>query len=196
VRRREFILVLGAVVAWPPAARGQQPLPIVGYINNGAPGPMAPLVSAFHEGLSQAGYVEGRNVAVEYRWSEGHADRLPELAADLVRRRVAVIVAIGGSGPAQAAKDATTTIPIVFASGDDAIESGLVNSLGQPAGNVTGISWLASSLEAKRFGLLRELVPDGDFGVMVNPSFPGGRAHARDAQRRRGTLASASRFST
>jgi putative ABC transport system substrate-binding protein len=184
------------VVAWPPAARGQQPLPIVGYINNGAPGPMAPLVSAFHEGLSQAGYVEGRNVAVEYRWSEGHADRLPELAADLVRRRVAVIVAIGGSGPAQAAKDATTTIPIVFASGDDAIESGLVNSLGQPAGNVTGISWLASSLEAKRFGLLRELVPDGDFGVMVNPSFPGGRAHARDAQRRRGTLASASRFST
>jgi len=196
MNRRDFITVLGGAATWPLGTRGQQPLPIVGYINSGSPGPMAPLVRAFHEGLSQAGYVEGRNVAVEYRWSEGRSDRLPELAADLVRRRVAVIVAIGGSGPAQAAKDATTTIPIVFASGDDAIESGLVNSLGQPAGNVTGISWLASSLEAKRFGLLRELVPDGDFGVMVNPSFPGGRAHARDAQRRRGTLASASRFST
>jgi len=123
-----------------------------------------------------------RNVAVEYRWSEGRSDRLPELAADLVRRRVAVIVAVGGSGPAQAAKDATNTIPIVFVSGDDAIEAGLVNSLGQPAGNVTGISWLASSLEAKRLGLLRELVPDGDFGVMVNPNFPGSRVHAKDAQ--------------
>ncbi|HYK78369.1 MAG TPA: ABC transporter substrate-binding protein [Micropepsaceae bacterium] len=183
MRRREFISLLGgATVAWPLAARAQQPLPIVGYINSGAPGPMAPLVSAFHEGLSQAGYVEGRNVAVEYRWSEGRSDRLPDLAADLVRRGVAVIVAVGGSGPAQAAKDATTTIPIVFVSGDDAIEAGLVNSLGQPTGNVTGISWLASSLEAKRFGLLRELIPDGDFGVMVNPNFPGGRVHARDAQ--------------
>jgi ABC-type uncharacterized transport system substrate-binding protein len=182
MRRRAFIATLAGAAAWPLAARGQQPLPIVGYINSGAPGPMAPLVTAFHEGLSQAGYVEGRNVAVEYRWSEGRSDRLPELAADLVRRKVAVIVTIGGSGPAQAAKDATTTIPIVFVSGDDAIESGLVNSLGQPAGNVTGISWLASSLEAKRLGLLRELVPDGDFGVLVNPSFPGARVHARDAQ--------------
>jgi len=182
MRRRNFIALLGGAAAWPLAAGGQQPLPTVGYINSGVPGPMAPLVRAFHEGLSQAGYVEGRNVAVEYRWSEGRSDRLPELAADLVRRRVAVIVAVGGSGPAQAAKDATNTIPIVFVSGDDAIEAGLVNSLGQPAGNVTGISWLASSLEAKRLGLLRELVPDGDFGVMVNPNFPGSRVHAKDAQ--------------
>ena len=182
MRRRDFITVLGGAATWPLGTRGQQPLPIVGYINSGSPGPIAPLVRAFHEGLSQAGYVEGRNVAVEYRWSEGRSDRLPELAADLVRRRVAVIVAIGGSGPAQAAKDATTTIPIVFVSGDDAIESGLVSSLGQPGGNVTGISWLASSLEAKRLGLLRELVPDGDFGVLVNPSFPGGKIQARDAQ--------------
>ncbi len=143
---------------------------------------MAPLVSAFHEGLSQAGYVEGRNVTIEYRWSEGRSDRLPELAADLVRRRVAVIAAVGGSAPAQAAKEATTMIPIVFVSGDDAVEAGLVSSLGQPGGNVTGISWLASSLEAKRLGLLRELVPDGDVGVLVNPSFPGAKVHARDAQ--------------
>jgi putative ABC transport system substrate-binding protein len=100
----------------------------------------------------------------------------------LVRRRVAVIVAIGGSAPAQAAKEATSTIPIVFVSGDDAIEAGLVSSLGQPGGNVTGISWLASSLEAKRMGLMRELVPDGDLGVLVNPSFPGGKIHARDAE--------------
>ena len=182
MRRREFITLVGGAAAWPIAARAQQSIPIVGYINSGAPAPMAGLVSAFHEGLSEVGYVEGQNVAVEYRWSEGRSDRLPELAADLVRRRVAVIVAIGGSGPAQAAKDATTTIPIVFVSGDDAIESGLVSSLGQPGGNVTGISWLASSLEAKRLGLLRELVPDGDFGVLVNPSFPGGKIQARDAQ--------------
>jgi putative tryptophan/tyrosine transport system substrate-binding protein len=181
MRRREFIFSLAAA-AWPRAARAQPAMPLVGYLNSGAAKPMAPLVSAFHEGLRQAGYVEGRNVAIEYRWSEGHSDRLPELAADLVRRRVAVIVAVGGSAPAQAAKDATTTIPTVFVSGDDAVEAGLVNNLGQPAGNVTGISWLASSLEAKRLGLLRELVPDGDFGVMVNPSFPGGRVHARDAQ--------------
>jgi ABC-type uncharacterized transport system substrate-binding protein len=143
---------------------------------------MAPVVSAFHEGLSQAGYVEGRNVAVEYRWSEGRSDRLPELAAELVRSRVAVIVAVGGSAPAKAAKEATATIPIVFVSGDDAIEAGLVDNLGKPEGNVTGISWLASSLEAKRFGLLREVVPNADVGVLINPSFPGGKVHARDAQ--------------
>jgi putative ABC transport system substrate-binding protein len=182
MRRREFITLVGGAAAWPIAARAQQSIPIVGYINSGAPAPMAGLVSAFHEGLSEVGYVEGQNVAVEYRWSEGRSDRLPELAADLVRRRVAVIVAVGGSAPAQAAKNATATIPIVFVSGDDAVEAGLVSSLGQPGGNVTGISWLASSLEAKRLGLLRELVPDGDFGVLVNPSFPGGNAQARDAQ--------------
>jgi putative tryptophan/tyrosine transport system substrate-binding protein len=182
MRRRDFILALGGAAAWPLAARAQQPLPIVGYINSGAPGPMAPVVSAFHEGLSQAGYVEGRNVAIEYRWSEGRFDRLPELAAELVRSRVAVIVAVGGSAPAKAAKETTATIPIVFVSGDDAIEAGLVDNLGKPGGNVTGISWLASSLEAKRFGLLRELVPDADVGVLINPSFPGGKVHARDAQ--------------
>jgi putative tryptophan/tyrosine transport system substrate-binding protein len=152
VRRREFILALGGAAAWPRAARAQSAMPLVGYLNSGAAKPMAGLVSAFREGLSEAGYVEGRNVAIEYRWAEGRSERLPELAAELVRRRVAVIVAVGGSAPAQAAKQATSTIPIVFVSGDDAIEAGLVSSLGQPGGNVTGISWLASSLEAKRIG--------------------------------------------
>jgi putative ABC transport system substrate-binding protein len=121
-------------------------------------------------------------VAIEYRWSEGRSDRLPELAAELVRRRVAVIVAVGGSAPAQAAKQATSTITIVFVSGDDAIEAGLVSSFGRPGGNVTGISWLASSLEAKRIGLLRQLVPGGDLGVLVSPGFPSAKVQTRDAQ--------------
>jgi putative tryptophan/tyrosine transport system substrate-binding protein len=182
VRRREFILALGGAAAWPRAARAQSAMPLVGYLNSGAAKPMAGLVSAFREGLSEAGYVEGRNVAIEYRWAEGRSERLPELAAELVRRRVAVIVAVGGSAPAQAAKQATSTIPIVFVSGDDAIEAGLVSSLGQPGGNVTGISWLASSLEAKRIGLLRELVRDGDLGVLVSPGFPSAKVQTRDAQ--------------
>jgi putative tryptophan/tyrosine transport system substrate-binding protein len=181
VRRREFILALGGAAAWPRAARAQSAMPLVGYLNSGAAKPMAGLVSAFREGLSEAGYIEGRNVAIEYRWAEGRSERLPELAAELVRRRVAVIVAVGGSAPAQAAKQATSTIPIVFVSGDDAIEAGLVSSLGQPGGNVTGISWLASSLEAKRIGLLRELVRDGDLGVLVSPGFPSAKVQTRDA---------------
>jgi putative ABC transport system substrate-binding protein len=181
MRRRAFILALGGAAAWPRAARAQSAMPLVGYLNSGAAKPMAGLVSAFREGLSEAGYVEGRNVAIEYRWAEGRSERLPELAAELVRRRVAVIVAVGGSAPAQAAKQATSTIPIVFVSGDDAIEAGLVSSLGQPGGNVTGISWLASSLEAKRIGLLRELVRDGDLGVLVSPGFPSAKVQTRDA---------------
>ena len=181
--RRELILALAGTASWPLAARAQQAsMPVIGYLNSGASEPMARFVSAFREGLSQAGYVEGRNVAIEYRWSEGRAERLPELAAELVRRRVAVIVAVGGSAPAQAAKQATAAIPIVFVSGDDAIEAGLVTSLGQPGGNITGISWLASSLEAKRIGLLRELVPEGDLGVLVSPGFPSAKVQTRDAQ--------------
>src|SRR6266436_4723241 len=158
-------------------------MPVIGYLSSGAP-PMADLVAAFHQGLSQAGYVEGRNVTVEYRWSEGQSDRLLGLAAELVRRPVAVIVAIGGIAPAQAAKAVTNTIPIVFASGDDPIEYGLVTSLSRPGGNVTGISWLASALEAKRFGLLLEVVPTArDVAVLVNPNFPGARTQLKDAER-------------
>jgi len=185
MRRREFItLIGGAATAWPLAARAQQPtMPVIGYLGSGTPGSWAGLLAAFREGLSQAGYVEGRNVAIEYRWSEGQSDRLPGLAADLVRRQVAVIVATGGIAPAQAAKAATSTIPIVFLSGDDPIEYGLVTSLGRPGGNVTGISWLASALETKRLGLLHDVVPNlGDIGVLVNPNFPGARTQIKDAE--------------
>ena len=180
MRRRAVMTLLAGAAAWPLATRAQQAVPVIGYLNSGASKPMAPLVSAFHEGLSQAGYVEGRNVAIEYRWSEGRSDRLPDMAAELVRRGVAIIVAVGGSAPARAAKEATATIPIVFVSGDDAIEAGLVTSLGQPGGNVTGISWLANSLEAKRIGLLRELIPAGDLGVLVSAGFP--RAKSANAR--------------
>jgi putative tryptophan/tyrosine transport system substrate-binding protein len=183
IGRREFItLIGGTAAAWPLAARAQQPaMPVIGWLFSGAP--QANFVAAFQEGLRQAGYVEGRNVAIEYRWAEGHYDRLPDLAAELVRRHVAVIVASGGSGPAQEAKAKTTTIPIVFLSGDDPIEAGLVASLSRPGGNVTGISWIASALEAKRIGLLRDLVPNNDLvGVLVNPDFPGAKAQLRDAQ--------------
>jgi putative tryptophan/tyrosine transport system substrate-binding protein len=181
MRRRDVMFVLASAAAWPLATRAQPAMPLLGYLNSGAATPMASLVKAFHEGLKEAGYVEGRNVAIEYRWSEGRSERLPGLAAELVRRKVAVIVAVGGSAPAQAAKEATVTIPIVFVSGDDAIEAGLVGSLGQPGGNVTGISWLASALEAKRIGLLRELVPGGDLGVLITPGFPSAKVQARDA---------------
>jgi putative tryptophan/tyrosine transport system substrate-binding protein len=182
MRRRAFITLLGGAAAWPRAALAQQQaMPVVGWLSSGAP--QANFVAAFQEGLRQAGYVEGRNVAVEYRWAEGRYDRLPDLAAELVRRHVAVIVASGGSGPAQEAKAKTTTIPIVFLSGDDPIEAGLVASLSRPGGNITGISWIASALEAKRLGLLRELVPNNDLvGVLVNPDFPGAKAQLRDAQ--------------
>jgi putative tryptophan/tyrosine transport system substrate-binding protein len=184
-RRREFITLLGGAAAWPLAARAQQPaMPVIGWLSSGAAhSAFRSFVTAFHQGLAEAGYVEGRNVAVEYRWAEGQADRLPKLAAELVRRQVVVIVASGGSAPAQATKAATTTIPIVFVSGDDPIEVGLVSSLSRPGGNVTGISWIASALEAKRLGLLQEVVPkNADVGVLVNPSFPGAKTQLRDAQ--------------
>jgi putative ABC transport system substrate-binding protein len=173
MRRREFIAALGAVAAWPAPAHAQQStLPVIGYLQNGSAQLSERQVAAFRQGLSDAGYAEGRNLAIEYRFAEGQRERLPAMAAELVRRRVALIVAVGGAYPALAAKAATSTIPIVFASGDtDPIQAGLVASLNRPGGNLTGVSGLFGNLAAKRIGLLHEVAPRATaIGILANPN--------------------------
>ena len=168
--RREFIAGLaGAAAAWPLRAQAQQPMPVIGFLDPRSPHTLADQLRAFRQGLKDTGYVEGENVAIEDRWAENQLDRLPALAADLVRRRVAVIATNGGAAAAFAAKAATTTIPIVFMAGEDPVRLGLVASLARPGGNLTGVNLVISELTAKRLGLLRELVPRASrVAVLVN----------------------------
>jgi putative tryptophan/tyrosine transport system substrate-binding protein len=184
VRRREFILALGGAAAWPLAVRAQQAaMPVVGFLHSASPGPFASALAAFRQGLSETGYIEGQNVAIEYRWAEGQYDRLPALAADLIGRNVTVIAAIAGNAPAQAAKAVTTSIPIVFVSGSDPVSGGLVASFNRPGGNVTGVSWVATILVPKQLDLLRQVAPNpAVIGALVNPNYPDHEVQLRELE--------------
>jgi putative ABC transport system substrate-binding protein len=172
MKRREFItLIGGAAAGWPLATRAQQPAkPLIGFLSGRAPDDSDYLLAAFRRGLAQDGFVEGQNVAIEYRWARGDYSRLPELAADLVKRAVDVLVGVGGDQSARAAKAATSTIPVVFGMGGDPVAAGMVASLNRPGGNVTGVTVLASQIMSKRLGLLHELLPGSAVvGVLLNP---------------------------
>jgi putative ABC transport system substrate-binding protein len=172
MRRREFIIFVGCTAAWPLAARAEQSaIPVIGFLNAASPQPFAKYVSGFRTGLTETGYIDGQNVTIEFRWAEGDYDRLPEMAADLVRRKVAVLVSSGGAPSIMAAKAATATIPIVFTTGSDPVQLGFVTSLGRPGGNITGVNFFGSAMESKRLGLLRAVVPGVQLiAVLLNPN--------------------------
>ena len=184
MRRRDFTTILAGAAAYPLLAGAQQKaMPVIGFLSGGSPGPAAPSVAAFRQGLSETGYVEGQNVAIEYRWAEGKYDRLPALAADLVGGRVDLIVATGGTPPPLAAKNATSTIPIVFSAIGDPVAAGLVASLARPSGNITGFSDMAVELMPKRLELLSELIPHAKIiALLVNPNSPTAESFIRQAQ--------------
>jgi putative ABC transport system substrate-binding protein len=184
MRRREFISVIGGVAAWPFATYAQQPaMPVIGFLSSRSPGESKHLVDAFREGLQTLGYVERQNVAIHFRWADGQYDRLPTLAAELVRENVAVLATLGGEPSALAAKAATSTIPIVFSLGGDPVKAGLVASLNRPGGNATGVSLLTFAPEAKRLGLLHEVVPNTEvIGALINPKYQGAEDQWREVQ--------------
>jgi putative ABC transport system substrate-binding protein len=183
MRRREFITLIGGAAAWPLVARAQQAaIPVIGLLSSRSPGEAAPSVAALRAGLAKVGYVEGQNVTIEYRWAEGHYDRLPALAVELTRRQVAVIVAMGGEPSALAAKAATQTIPIVFNSGGDPVKLGIVASLNRPGGNATGVSMLFVELGPKQLEMLHKLVPKvAVIAVLVNPTMASAEKETQDA---------------
>jgi putative ABC transport system substrate-binding protein len=174
MRRRELITLLGGAAAWPLTARAQQPaLPVVGFMSGRSPEDSAHVASAFRQGLADTGFIEGQTVKIEYRWANGDYDKLPALAADLVTRKVAVLVGVGGDVSAAVAAKATKTIPVVFGTGSDPVKTGLVASFSRPGGNVTGYTIWTNEMESKRLGLLRELVPRVPLiGILLNPRFP------------------------
>jgi putative ABC transport system substrate-binding protein len=184
IGRRKFLATLGGAAAWAHAAHAQQAaMPVIGFLASTSPTAWAPYLTAFKQGLREAGYIEGQNVTIEYRWAEGDYARLPALAADLVRRHVAVLVAVGGSSSAKAAKAASSTIPIVFTTGGDPVGLGLVASLNRPGGNVTGVALLVAEMESKRFGLLRDMVPTATLvAVLLNSRSPVSTTELNDVQ--------------
>jgi putative ABC transport system substrate-binding protein len=185
MKRREFMaLIGGAAAAWPLAAGAQQPaMPVIGFVSGGSLGPLAERMAAFHRGLKEGGFVEGANLMVEYRWAEGHVERLPALAADLVRRKVKVIAGLDSTAGVRAAKAATSTIPLIFVIGGDPVKNRLVQSLNHPGGNATGVSGMTNELGPKRLGLLHDLLPGAStVAVLVNPTNPNAEADAKALQ--------------